>query len=120
MRYFAFKLLALAGNSTFVARTFSRFEARTEGAGILGCKPPGLVAAIVTCGAGDHFRLLSVAELYSKMAASRMGQFGQAGVAVHGGRVSAVLAQLGFTRREWRSPPWGLLPQNAGQGEGQG
>ena len=32
------------GNSTFVARTFSRFEARTEGAGISGCKPPGLVA----------------------------------------------------------------------------
>jgi len=48
------------------------------------------------------------------------GQLGRVGVAVHGGRVSAVLAQLGCTRRGWRSPPLGLLPQNAGQGEGQG
>ena len=46
------------------------------------------------------------------------GQLGQAGVAVHGGRVSAVLAQPGFTRRGWRSPPLGLPPQNAGQCEG--
>ena len=45
---------------------------------------------------------------------------GRAGVAVHGGCVSAVLAQLEYTRRGWRGPPLGLLPQNAGQGEDQG
>ena len=32
------------GNSTFVARTVRRFEARAESAGISGCTPPGLVA----------------------------------------------------------------------------
>ena len=48
------------------------------------------------------------------------GQLGRAGVAVHGGCVSAVLAQLEYTRRRWSGPPLGLLPQNAGQGEGQG
>ena len=62
----------VGGNSTFVARTFSGFEARTEGAGISGCKPPGLVACGF-CGAGGWFRLLSEAGLHSKLAASRRG-----------------------------------------------
>jgi len=48
------------GSSTFVARTFSSFEARTEGAVILGCKPPDSSPAIFACGVGDHFRLSSV------------------------------------------------------------
>ncbi|MEJ7590362.1 MAG: hypothetical protein WKF77_02350, partial [Planctomycetaceae bacterium] len=48
------------------------------------------------------------------------GQMGAAGIAVGGGCLSAVLARLGCTRRGWSGPPLGLLPQNAGQSEGQG
>ncbi len=119
-RRLSHRRFATRGNSTFVARTFSRFEARTRSVGLLGCEPPDSSHAVFACGAGGRYRLLSDARLHSKVAASRRGSWGQAGVAVHGGRVSAVLAQLGFTRRGWRSPPLGLLPQNAGQGEGQG
>jgi hypothetical protein len=76
--------------------------------------------AVFACGAGCRYRLLSDTRLHSKVAASRRDSWRQAGVAVHGGCVSAVLAQLEYTRRGWRSPPLGLLPQNAGQCEGQG
>jgi len=48
------------------------------------------------------------------------GQMGAAGIAVGGECLSAVLAQLECTRRGWSCPPLGLLPQNAGQSEGQG
>ena len=44
----------------------------------------------------------------------------QAGVAVDGRGVSRWPAQLEFTMRGWSVPPWGLLPQNAGQCEGRG
>jgi hypothetical protein len=44
----------------------------------------------------------------------------QAGVAVHGRGVSRWPAQLEFAMRGWSVPPWGLLPQNAGQCEGRG
>ena len=44
----------------------------------------------------------------------------QAGVAVHGRGVSRWPAQLEFTMRGWSVPPWGLLPQEAGQCEGRG
>ena len=48
------------------------------------------------------------------------GQMGAAGIAVSGGCLSAVLAQLECARRGWSGPPLGPLPQNAGQSEGQG
>jgi hypothetical protein len=44
----------------------------------------------------------------------------QAGVAVDGRGVSRWPAQLEFAMRGWSVPPWGLLPQNAGQCEGRG
>ena len=44
----------------------------------------------------------------------------QAGVAVHGRGVSRWPAQLEFAIPRWNAPRLGLLPQNAGQCEGQG
>jgi hypothetical protein len=44
----------------------------------------------------------------------------QAGVAVHGRGASRWPAQLGFAMRGWSVPPWGLLPQDAGQCAGRG
>ncbi|MFN9234024.1 MAG: hypothetical protein ACK6D4_05215, partial [Planctomyces sp.] len=44
----------------------------------------------------------------------------QAGVAVHGRGVSRWSAQLEFAMLGWSVPPWGLLPQDAGQREGRG
>ena len=44
----------------------------------------------------------------------------QAGVAVHGRGVSRWPTQLEFAMRGSSVPPWGLLPQDAGQCEGRG
>ena len=44
----------------------------------------------------------------------------QAGVAVQGRGVSRRPAQLEFAMRGWSVPPWGLLPQDAGQCERRG
>ena len=49
----------------------------------------------------------------------QVGGVGIARVATRGERVPAVLAQLEFTKREWKLPPVGRLPQNVGQSEGQ-
>ena len=67
--------IARDGNSTFVALTFSRFEARTWSAGLAGCEPPNSSHVIFACGAGSGFRLLSVARLHSGGAASRRGSW---------------------------------------------
>jgi hypothetical protein len=47
-------------------------------------------------------------------------QESRAGVAVHGRNRSRLPAQLGFDMRGRSGPPWGMLPQYAGQCEGRG
>ena len=84
------------GNSTFVARTFSGFEARTECAGISGCKPPGLVARGFCMWSGRSFSIVVSRRAAQQSGCVAKGQLGRAEVAVHGGCVSAVLAKSGF------------------------
>ena len=63
------------GNSTFVALTFSRFEARTRSTGLSGCEPPNSSHAVFACGVSGRYWLWSVAELHGKVAASRRGSW---------------------------------------------
>ena len=108
------------GNSTFVACTFSGFEARTRSVGLLGCGLADSSHTIFACGAGVRFRFLSVAELHSGVAASRRSSWG---------RPESPSTEDAFPRcwlnsntpdGDGAARHWGLLPQNAGQGEGQG
>ena len=70
------KSSSVSGNSKLVALIFSRFEARSSGAGIHGWSSPDSAQAVFACGVGGRFRLLSVAELHSGVAASRRGSWG--------------------------------------------